>query len=176
MLRTAIGPLEAVLDAHAAALGADFTAYRNHAYRVANLCLAQSEAGPDEVEKVAIASAFHDLGIWTEGTFDYVPPSIAQACAHLARTGHADWSCGVSAMIREHHKLTSHHGDALVERFRRADWIDVTRGLVRFGLPRGLVREVSSAWPDAGFHRRLLRLGLARLRSHPLSPLPMLKL
>ena len=30
--------LDAILDAHSAALGPDATPYRNHAYRVANLC------------------------------------------------------------------------------------------------------------------------------------------
>jgi hypothetical protein len=31
------------------------------------------------------------------------------------------------------------------------------------------------AWPNAGFHRRLAQLAFERLRSHPLSPLPMLR-
>jgi hypothetical protein len=77
-----------------------------------------------------------------------------------------------------HHKLTPYRGDegGLVEPFRRADWTDVMRGLVTFGLPRRFVREVYATWPDAGFRRRLVQLGLTRLRTHPLSPLPMVKL
>lgn len=176
MLRTAIGTLDALLDAHAAVLGPDGTAYRNHAYRVANLCLAQAEGRPDDVEKIAIAAAFHDIGIWTDRTFDYLPSSVERARAHLAEAGRTEWVSEVSAMVLEHHKLSALRGGGLPEAFRRADWIDVTRGWRRFSLPRHVVREVLAAWPDAGFHKRLVALGLARLRTHPLSPLPMVRL
>jgi hypothetical protein len=80
-------------------------------------------------------------------------------------------------MIREHYKLSVHreNPDWLVEPFRRADWVDVSRGVIGCGLPRSLLREISSTWPNAGFHRRLALLAFERLRSHPLSPLPMLR-
>ena len=47
------------------------------------------------------------------------------------------WTLEIEAMIVNHHKVTSARPDrqSLVESFRRADWIDVTRGLRRFGLP-----------------------------------------
>jgi len=48
------------IAAHATALGDDFEGYRNHAYRVANLCAAQLRPTGEEVEKVAVAAAFHD--------------------------------------------------------------------------------------------------------------------
>jgi hypothetical protein len=44
------------------------------------------------------------------------------------------------------------------------------------GLPRAMVSELFDRWPSAGFHARLIRLSLARLRTHPWSPLPMLRL
>lgn len=178
MLLTEIAALDEVLDAHAAALAADFRAYRNHTYRVANLCAALSPDVPGRMEKIALAAAFHDLGIWTDGTFDYLAPSVRLARAHLARAGRSEWEDEITAMISEHHKLSRARAEpgSLVEPFRRADWIDVTRGLRTFGLPRSLLREVFAAWPDAGFHWRLVRLGLRRLRTHPLSPLPMFRL
>ena len=40
MVLTEIATLDALLNAHTAQLGDDFTAYRNHTYRVANLCVA----------------------------------------------------------------------------------------------------------------------------------------
>jgi hypothetical protein len=62
-----------------------------------------------------------------------------------------------------------------VEDFRRADWIDVTLGVLTFGTPRSLIREVKAAWPDAGFHRLLARLELRHLGKHPLNPIPVLR-
>lgn len=177
MLLTEIATLDGVLDAHAAELGNDGTAYRNHTYRVVNLCVALSSGEPETLEKIAIASAFHDLGIWTNGTFDYLQPSIQLADAYLALSGRADWTPEITAMIREHHKISAYRGNPswLVEPFRRADWIDVTR-LRTFGLPRSILKEIFSTWPSAGFHKRLVQLELQRLRTHPWNPLPMVRL
>jgi hypothetical protein len=178
MVLTEIVTVEEVLHAHADVIGADFVGYRNHAYRVANLCLALSRDQPNRVEKIAIAAAFHDIGIWTAGTFDYLQPSIAEATAYLARAGRDGWTTEISAMIREHHKISRYRSESasLVEPFRRADWTDVTMGLTAFGSSRTLVRHLFSAWPSAGFHKRLVQLSLERWRTHPLSPLPMIRL
>jgi hypothetical protein len=51
----------------------------------------------------------------------------------------------------------------------------MTRGLVRFGMPRAFVTALYEQWPGAGFHRRLAALELTQLRTHPWNPLPMLK-
>ena len=177
-LLTAIPPLNALLAAHAPQLGGDFTAYRNHAYRVANICAALAGNEAEQLHKIAIAAALHDIGIWTDGTFDYLGPSIRIATDHLAGAGLADWTPEIAEMILQHHKLTRWRGrdDWLVEPFRRADWADVTRGVIARGVPRGLIGALYEQWPDAGFHRLLARLEFARLRSHPLSPLPMVRL
>ena len=169
--------IDGVLDAHRAALGPDFTGYRNHAYRVANLCAALAPRGRERLETIAAAAAFHDLGIWTASTFDYIAPSVAAAAGWLAERGRQSWIAEVSAMIADHHKISASTADAasLVEPFRQADWIDVLWGLPRFGLPRAFVRDVRSTWADEGFHARLLQLAAHRLLTHPLSPLPMVK-
>lgn len=177
MLLTEIPVLDGVLRAHAGELGDDFTGYRNHAYRVLNLCVALRLVTGEELRQIFVAAAFHDLGIWTNRTFDYLEPSAGLACAHLAETGKSEWQPEVSRMINEHHRITRARGepDSLAEPFRQADWIDVSHGVVAFGLPRKVLREIFAAWPDAGFHRRLVQLTLARLRTNPRSPLPMLK-
>jgi len=171
-----ISILDRVLDRHAAELGDDFTAYRNHTYRVVNLCVAFSPSGETQLEKVAVAAAFHDLGIWTDHTFDYLPPSVRLARAHLIASGQERWTSEITEMILKHHKVSPYRGDPLVEQFRCADWVDVSKGLIRFGLSRQRVNEVLSMWPDAGFHKRLVLLGLHRLRTHPWNPLPMIRL
>ena len=176
-LLTSIPTIDEVLHDHAAELGHDFSAYRNHVYRVANLCAAMVD-GRGDLEKIAVAAVFHDLGIWTKKTFDYIAPSVALAREYLTARDRAAWAAEVEQMIEDHHKITPSRAnrDSLVEPFRRADWIDVTRGLRTFGLPRPLIRSVLAGWPNAGFHRRLVQLTLERFRMHPLTPLPMVKL
>ena len=174
---TALPTLDALLDAHASQLGDDATGYRHHAYRVANFYWRLLPGNAEMLEKLSIAAAFHDLGIWTARTFDYLPPSRTLAREHLHAIGRPAWQADVDAMIDHHHKLRRIPPEthASVEMFRRADWIDVSNGMLRFGLAREVVREVRAAFPDAGFHRRLAQLSLQRLWRHPLSPLPMIR-
>lgn len=176
-LRLAHPVIDAVLATHAPAIAGDLPGYRHHVYRVWNLALAQASAGPDTADRLAVAAVFHDLGIWTAGTFDYLPPSIDLAAAHLVATGHAAWVPELTATIDAHHKLAPWRGrpDWLVESFRRADWIDVTFGLRRFGIDRAFLAALYARWPDAGFHWRLVQLTAGRWRRHPFSPLPMLR-
>jgi len=176
-LLTSLPTVDEVLDDHALELGHDFIAYRNHVYRVANLCLAIVGDSRVELEKIAVAAVFHDLGIWTNKTFDYIAPSVAIARHHLADRGMADWIPEIEEMIVDHHKITPSRANpqSLVESFRRADWIDVTRGLRRFGLPRKFIAAIATTWPDADFHRRLVRLTIDRFWKHPLNPLPMIR-
>ena len=175
-LLTSIPIIDAVLDEHAAALRDDFSGYRNHVYRLVNLCVAI--AGRSELEKIAVAAVFHDLGIWTNDTFDYLAPSIALARAYLVANAREGWTAEIEGMIAGHHKITRSTADpgSLIEAFRQADWIDVTRGLRRFGMPRPVVARLFATWPSAGFHWRLVTLTLDRFRSHPLTPLPMVRL
>jgi hypothetical protein len=173
-----LSTLDTILGTHAPALGADFEGYRNHTYRVAYLCLAQLSGSTEEIEKVAIAAAFHDLGIWTDRTFDFLAPSATLARAYLAGSGRAEWTPEITETICGHHQVSRYRGhDAwLVEPFRRADWMDVSMGAITWGLPRRLLAQAVSVWPRAGFHRRLVKLALRRLRTHPWSPLPMVRL
>ena len=124
MLLTEIPILDELLHAHAGVLGRDFAGYRSHTYRVVNLCVAQSSSDPEQLEKMTIAAAFHDMGIWTDGTFDYLPPSVRLASAYLVGAGKAEWTEEISEMILEHHKISRYRGAPrwLVESFRRSNW------------------------------------------------------
>lgn len=177
MLLEHIAPIDDILTGYAPVLGADFDAYRNHVYRVSNLCLILAQEQPVALDKLAIAAAFHDLGIWTHGTFDYIPPSLELARNHLAESGNMQWEAEVGDAIVYHHQLRAYvaRDRPLVELFRRADWIDVTLGLRSFGVPRSVLRELFERFPDAGFHKRLTQLTLQRTLRHPLSPLPMMR-
>jgi hypothetical protein len=81
--------VEEVLDAFAAALASDRTAYRGHVYRVFHFCRALGGVGATRDDAIALAAAFHDLGIWSDGTVDYLPPSVRRLREHLAERGKA---------------------------------------------------------------------------------------
>jgi hypothetical protein len=170
--------LDAILERHRGQLAADFAAYRHHACRVATLCLSRVPPSPDATEMVAIAGAFHDLGIWVDGTFDYLAPSERLAREYLTAADRMAWLPAVTAAIGEHHRLTPYRGEHawLVEPFRHADWMDVSGGLVSWGLSRSLFRAALARWPRAGFHRLLARVAWRHGRRHPTNPFPMLKL
>lgn len=177
---TALPLLDDALEHHAAQLGRDFTGYRNHTYRVANFCcvLAEMHGRPvDEhaLRAISIAAAFHDLGIWTEHTWDYLPPSQRRAHDWLQVRGGERCRAQVDEMIGQHHKLTTYRDDVLVEAFRLADLADVSRGLVASRIPRPFLREVFGHYPNAGFHRRLLHFSCRHLLRHPLNPMPMMR-
>ncbi|WP_067822201.1 hypothetical protein [Nocardia inohanensis] len=170
------------LEPWAAELGGDRDAYTNHVLRVLSFCdlLAGTSPGgtnaPSARPEFRCAAVFHDLGVWTANTFDYLPPSIDLARDWLIGNGQPELVPEVTAMIDDHHRIRPVRGPYPgVEVFRRADLVDVSAGLVRSGISRRAYRAVAERYPNAGFHRRLAQLGARRVRSHPLSPLPMVK-
>ncbi len=104
--------LDGILEDWRMSLGGDFAAYKNHCYRVLHFGLAFCEDATENVSKISIAAAFHDLGIWSDNTYDYIGPSIQLARAHLAETGRGAWCEEVEAMIAQHHKLTRYTASA----------------------------------------------------------------
>ncbi len=169
--------LEEILGTWREAIGRDFTAYRNHVYRMANFCLALRDCNQEDRDKIAIAGAFHDIGIWSDGTFDYLPPSVARAREYLAATGREAWAEEISLMVDMHHKLKRFRDERypLVEVFRKADLVDVSLGIVTFGIPRAHIAAVKRAFPNTGFHKRLVQLTGGWLAKHPVSPPPFFK-
>ncbi|NTW83642.1 MAG: phosphohydrolase [Chlorobiaceae bacterium] len=166
-----------ILSSYLPLLGPDFEAYRNHVCRVCRFCMALSGTASPTAEKIMIVAAFHDLGIWTANTFDYLPHSTQLAMEYLDGRGQSAWNDEIVTMIGEHHKLTPWRGrpEWLVEPFRKADLIDLSLGLFRFGLDAGFIRTVFRSYPNAGFHRKLVKLSLRRLKTHPFDPFPMVK-
>ncbi|MFI1912032.1 hypothetical protein [Nocardia sp. NPDC020380] len=168
------------LEPWSAALGADRPVYTNHVLRVLSFCdaLAGRTSGnttaPSTREEFLTAAVFHDLGAWTANTFDYLAPSIDLAREWLTANSREDLIPLVVTMIDDHHKIRRAHG-AEVELFRRADTIDVTAGLRRFGMARNDYRAVLDRYPATGFRPRLARFAAERTRAHPLSPFPMVK-
>lgn len=172
--------IERLLDRWRPSLGHDFDAYRGHVYRVFHCTrrLVRPGTTNDDVDDVvAVASVFHDLGIWASDTFDYLEPSAILAATYLSETQRSSWEEDVVAMITHHHTLRPYRGPGadLVEPFRRADLVDLSMGLVRFDVDGGWFRELTRRFPTAGFHRRIVTIGLGWACRHPLRPLPMVR-
>ena len=68
-----------------AALGRDAQAYRNHVERLLALCeaLAVREGVVMDPLALRVAGVFHDLGIWSDSTFDYLAATAARARARI---------------------------------------------------------------------------------------------
>lgn len=168
---------DALLAEYREPLGDDFEGYGNHVRRVCALVVEQrgGQLSGAERQQLVIAGVFHDLGIWLDGTFDYLAPSIGHAAAHLDAIGHPEWAPRVSRIIDLHHRLRPVRNDALVEAFRRADLCDVSLGTVHLGVKGSVWRQLRREYPIASFHRRLIALTIEQARREPRRPLPMLR-
>jgi hypothetical protein len=171
-----------LLAPFAAQLGDDRVKYTNHVIRVLLYCdLLFDRAGgrgekPSRRLEFRAAGVYHDLGIWTDKTFDYLVPSIDLAADYLQQEGRSDLEPLVAEMIDQHHKQrAAGEPDDPVELFRRADLVDVSLGLRRFGLPGAQCRAMLRTYPSRGFHFLLVKMTARRTVEHPTSPLPMFK-
>ncbi|MBS1507889.1 MAG: HD domain-containing protein [Bacteroidetes bacterium] len=167
--------IENILHSYRESLGTNFSCYRNHVYRVYNF-VATGFTDPQDLELLAVAAAFHDLGIWTHHTFDYLQPSNKLA-EKYAIENHipADKANTLFLIIDQHHKLSKISTSPLAEAFRVADLVDLSLGLIRKGVNKKFIQEVKREFPNQGFHIFLIRIFLKNLFTHPMKPLPMYK-
>ncbi len=149
--------------------------YVNHTKRMLAYALELENLDQEQIEKFIIALAFHDLGIWTEKSFDYLRPSISLAETYLNEHNLNPYKDEIIQMIDEHHKLSPITNSDLAELFRKVDMIDVYWGLITFGISKDKIREIKQKYPNNGFHLTLLKWFSKRLLSKPWSPMPMLK-
>jgi hypothetical protein len=122
-------------------------------------------------EILLCAALLHDAGLYPGvSTGDvYVSDSRRLAERTLAPF---DWSSERLARcldaVEQHHALGSRRDWGVeVELMRRSDLVDVTRGLVAFGLERAWLRELFKGVPRTGFYRMLLRETLRMARERP---------
>lgn len=181
-MSSAVPDLDTLFAPWLPALGRDALPYRNHVERLLAICTKINQPLVEsDLLAFRVAAVYHDLGIWSDGTFDYLPPSRQRAVEWLQENGHADKISLVEALIENHHKIRAaqdplaREGFDPVEIFRRADWMDVSLGLINFGLPREQYRAILKQFPDAGFHKRLLQLGGKQMLTKPWQPMPMMR-
>ncbi len=176
-IETNVPLLEDILLPWKEQIGEDYPGYRGHVYRMWNYCLALRPCSDEEKKKLAITACFHDLGLWSDHTVDYIPPSIAQLKRYLDQPGLGHWADEMCLMVAMHHKVRRYDGphSALVELFRRGDLVDFSLGLVTFGLPRSTIRDVKAAIPNNGFHRFLMKGAKEWFLQHPFSLPPFIR-
>lgn len=172
MIVTEHAIVDTVLDRFSSELGTSAPVYRGHVLRGLNYqSFILGEGVPDSA---ALAWAVHDIGIFTAGTYDYLPPSVALVSELAGDFGVTDVALA-EEMVNEHHGLRR-RSNPLVESFRRADLVDASMGTIRAGLSKTQVREVVEALPYAGFHRQIFGGVLVHAVKHPLRPFPMMRL
>jgi len=176
-IKNNIATIERIFNQWNGILGGDYLAYKNHVYRVYHFCLALNPPQSTDNMIFAIAASFHDIGIWANKTFDYLQPSTELAGAHLKDISKTEWLREVELMIYYHHKITTYNNSKypLVEVFRRADWIDVSKGKRSFGVAKNDINAIINAFPNHGFHQKLVRLTFTEFKKRPFKPLPMMK-
>jgi hypothetical protein len=172
--------LDKILAPWRARIGADFDGYNNHVYRMLHCCFYLHPPSPQERHKMIIASAFHDIGIWSDHTVDYLAPSVHQAMLYLEEKGLQDWSQEIGLIIDNHHKLNVFKGELaekypLIEIYRQGDLVDFSLGIVRFGVPKDYISALKATFPNAGFHKRLVQLTWEQIKQRPLNPAPMMR-
>ena len=167
--------IDSILNSFKNNLGKGFESYKNHVYRVYNFAITNITANQD-IQALSIASAFHDLGIWTNNTFDYIQPSIDLAKKYcLENSITQGMTLEIVTMIEEHHKLSTVKHARLAELFRQADLTDLTWGLIYRGAGRKNIVKIKETFPNKGFHLNLCKLFIKNLLVNPLKPLPMYK-
>jgi hypothetical protein len=149
--------IDSILEPYRAALGPSlYRGYRSHAYRILNFGRALSAPERDRDERLAVMAAFHDLPFCLDGNLDYLDRAADLSDTWLNEHGRLAWRHDIRLMIGHHHRIRPYRGRSasLVEATRKADWIDVSFCVLRFGLPRTYVQEVAQAFPLDGFYPR----------------------
>lgn len=169
--------LEEIFSSWQHIIGTEYQGYRNHVYRMINFCLFLRECTEEEREKIIIAGAFHDIGIWIEDTVDYIPPSLPPAIEYLKNRNLEAWSEEIGLMISEHHKIQEYRDETypLVEIFRCGDLVDFSFGMIKFGIPETYIKEVKAKFPNSNFHKNLGKRAVKWFFKHPFNPAPMMK-
>ncbi len=168
--------VDGILNKYKSELGRQFEQYRNHVYRVCNFAVPYVDSAED-VKTLLISAAFHDLGIWTNRTFDYLEPSVNLALRFSAANNlNPKITSEIETIIRNHHKITRIQTSELAEIFRQADLVDLSLGLISCGRDPRDIRRIRKAFPNKGFHLNLTRLFIINLFKNPWNPLPMVKI
>lgn len=135
--------------------------------------LAASRGWVIDGEVVTVAAILHDIGLYplVATGAEYTADGAALARAMLPQFG---WSpdrvelCA-EAIDRHHDVRRQLSRGAEVETMRLADLVDVSGGLLRFGIDRGWLRQLAAEAPRRGLYREIGREVARAVRERPLT-------
>jgi hypothetical protein len=146
-----------------------------HCLRVFRIAWELAERRELDVDRevLLVAAFIHDLGLYDSVSRGgvYVKDGAEFAAELLAKHGWDEQRIRLCAdAIERHHEVRSQwkHGDE-VELVRRADLVDISSGLVPFGLSRAWLRELFDQISRDGAYREIARLVGHALRERPLT-------
>jgi hypothetical protein len=146
-----------------------------HGTRVFRIACELAERRGLEVDRevLLVAGFLHDLGLYDSVSRGgvYVKDGADFATELLDRHGWPPKRIQLCAdAIERHHELRSQwRAGNEVELMRRADLVDVSSGLVAFGLPRAWLRGLFAEIPREGTYREVARMVGHALRERPLT-------
>ncbi|MFP3456240.1 hypothetical protein R0J89_08230 [Psychrobacter sp. SIMBA_152] len=152
--------VEEILARYKHLIDKDFPGYRNHVYRAITYAMHFLDNEPEYEDLIETIFAYHDIGLWTDHKLAYLEPSEAVALADNEKYG---WGFDPQLLrnaIHWHHKITPYSGknEAVIEACRKADWVDISKGHIRKGMSKAVIKKVEAAFPNLGFQSTLLRL------------------
>jgi hypothetical protein len=163
--------LQAVRDATGEKAGA----MERHGLRVFLIAskLAERRALEVDREVLLITGFLHDLGLYDSVSRGgvYVKDGAEFASELVERHGWGAERTELCAKaIERHHDLRPQWAAGPeVELTRRADLVDISGAVVRFGLPRGWIHDLFRAVPRDGTYAEIARLVGHALRERPLT-------
>lgn len=165
--------IDEILNAHHLDLGKDHLGYSGHCYRLLNY-VRLMEISEEDMLLLEVTIAYHDLGIWTNKTMDYLEPSWQLAKAYVEKHQLDIDLNHLELIIKGHHKLGVISNSPLAEHLRKADQIDLSFGTISHGIDKVGAKQIRAMFPNHGFQMKVLRKVTAYAFCHPLKPFPML--
>jgi len=155
------------------ATGIDEGPMELHSLRVERIALRLADLEDHDVDELALrcAALLHDIGLydpwWDGGPYPQASGQAAQEV--LGKVGFASRRLALCrSAVRRHHAPTDQSSlGKEVELLRRADLIDISRGVISFGLPRQWLVDLFDQLPRTGFGRHVAWLFVSRSLATP---------
>jgi HD domain len=144
--------------------------FRNHCLRLYEFArqLLRAEGLRFDADTAYAIAMVHDLGLVHSAPGDnYLLRSVSIFEERLGSLAKEDAALVRRCLLLNHRVLPVAGAEPAVEAFRRAVWIEHSRGIKRFGLPKADVEEVFELYPRDNLDQVLLDFFGRTLRNEP---------